>query len=255
MTVDCAKRKLQFKGSRKKSTWRSDETVDANGINTGKLHEMTGGRMTEEMRINSQSRMYRDFDDWYNKQLKGVLTKMKENDKNKTAARRKSMSDDDLEAQRQYINEHGRKSRSKLSKEGFTVSSRFLSNANGGYTEEVSKLPGVVNSLDEDTVSSLIEKFEKFIKTCPDGSVVYAFKGTAEEEKNPSQFLQDGNLNILKNEEFGWLLSPKRNNIIIQGSSGDQGETVPTSWVSDGTIEYDVVCYTQLNGSRLAYDL
>ena len=88
-----------------------------------------------------------------------------------------------------------------------------------------------------------------------DGSVVYAFKGTAEEEKNPSQFLQDGNLNILKNEEFGWLLSPKRNNIIIQGSSGDQGETVPTSWVSDGTIEYDVVCYTQLNGSRLAYNL
>ena len=88
-----------------------------------------------------------------------------------------------------------------------------------------------------------------------DGSVVYAFKGTAKEEKNPSLFLQNGKLNIADTEEFGWLLGPRRNNIIIQGSSGDQGETVPTSWVSDGTIEYDVVCYTQLNGSRLAYDL
>ena len=128
---------------------------------------MTGCRVTEEMRINNQSRLHRDFDEWYAENLKGKLAEQKEKAKIAERTKRETMTDDDRVAFRQYNNEHGRKSRSRMSKEGFTVSSRFLSNANGGYTEEVSKLPGVVNSLDEDTVSSLIEKFEKFIKTCP----------------------------------------------------------------------------------------
>ena len=141
--------------------------MDSNGINTGNSHQMTGCRVTEEMRINNQSRMYRDFDEWYTQNLKGALAKNKEKTKNNYAAKKKAMSDDDLKAIRQYNNEHARKSTSKRSKQGFMVSSKFFSNGNGGYTEEVSKLPGIVNSLDEDTVRSLIQKFEKFIKACP----------------------------------------------------------------------------------------
>ena len=53
-----------------------------------------------------------------------------------------------------------------------------------------------------------------------------------------------------------WLISGKRNNLILQGTDGDEeGNSVPIHWTTDGTIQHEIIGYTQTNGAKLAYDI
>ena len=287
MKLDCTKFKLQMSTVYKKiksttaiggrtsitsSTWRSDESVNSDGINTGTLHHINGSRVTDEMRINNNSRMHHDFDSWYAQYLKGKKVKYREKNAKISLKYLHAKTEDELSEFNRIKGVRKAEYRKKAQRNGWMVCAKKPSNDSGGWTEEVSKLPGVLSSVDDDTVVSLLQQFDDFVKlflqmnrrpfrttnisfNVIDGSVVYAFKATAQEMENPSQFLPNRDLNIACTEEFAWLLQPERNNIIIQGSGANEGHTIPISWVTDGTIEYEVVCYTQLNGARLAYDL
>ena len=88
------------------------------------------------------------------------------------------------------------------------------------------------------------------------GALFYAFKGTAEDMYNRSSYLNSKVLNVASNEQWMWLTSGTRNNLIIQGTDGDEeGNRVPFHWTTDGTIQHEIIGYTQTNGAKLAYDI
>lgn len=245
------------------SSYHSDETVDENGVYTGKEITVRGRKLPDIVRIHKNSRLYNDFEDWF--QLKFQRRQQDLEKKNEGSAKwmanmRTSMSEEEFRVYIEQSNERN-KERSKIkyqkdSNENIRVKEARLINENGGWTEEYQRV-GMVNVFEdyvEKLRSPIIEQLHAMMKKEP-GSLIYVFKATAECMDNSSMYLHTKELNIAGNEHFRFLIQGCSNNIILQGSDGDEGNTVPLHWTTDGTIKYEVIGYTQTNGAQLAYNI